>query len=135
MYAPEQINIVDEATVLSSNVAIDNLNNVDSDDDNDSEAIVRLDARLAPKKSIDVDTQISDRTVATTEGDRNRITHYIPGHCSHKKMVATSAVVDCMPKYKFNTWCISCQKGKMHVKPHAQNLWQEWAEHKLMFGI
>ena len=130
-YAPERINIVDEATLLSSNVAVDRLNNIDSDDDDDCEAIVRLDARPAPKKSIDIDTQLSDQTVATTEGDKNRITHYILGHSSHKKMVATSAVVDGMPKYsKFNTWCTSCQKGKMHVKPHAQNLWQERTEHK-----
>ena len=98
-YAPEQINIVDEAALLSSNVAVDKLNNIDSDDDDDCEAIVRLDARPAPKKTIDIDTQLSDRTVATTEGDRNRITHYILGHSSHKKMAATSAVVDGMPKY------------------------------------
>ena len=51
-YAPEQINIVDEATLLSSNVAVDKLNNIDSDDDDDCEAIVRLDARPAPKKTI-----------------------------------------------------------------------------------
>ena len=53
-YAPKQINIVDEATLLSSNVAVDNLNNIDSDDDDDCEAIVRLDARPAPKKSISI---------------------------------------------------------------------------------
>ena len=86
---------------------------------------------VIPKKSIDIDTQLSDSTVATTEGDRNRITHYILGHSSHKKMAATSAVVDGMPKYsKFNTWCTSCQKGKMHVNLHTQSLWQERAEHK-----
>ena len=92
---------------------------------------VRSDVRPAPKKSIDIDTQLSDRTVATSEGDRNRITLYILGHSSHKKMGTTSAVIDGTPKYcKFNTWCTSCQKGKMHVKSHAQNLWQVPAEHK-----
>ena len=49
-YVPERISTVDEATLLSSNVAVDKLNNIDSDDDDDCEAIVRLDARPAPKK-------------------------------------------------------------------------------------
>ena len=41
--------IVKEATLLSSNVAIDKVNNVNSDDDDDCEVIVWLDARPAPK--------------------------------------------------------------------------------------
>ena len=42
--------------------------------------------------------ETSDKTVALNENDRNRITHCLLGHVSHKKMAATSAVVDGMPK-------------------------------------
>ena len=78
-----------------------------------------------------IDTQLSDRTVAKTEDDRNRIVHHALGHISHNKMTATSTVVDGMPKYrKFDTWCTSCQKDKMHMLPHAHDLWNERAASK-----
>ena len=92
------------------------------------EAVVRLDARPAPENRIKINTELSDLTVAKTEDDENRIVHHVLGHVSHKKAHATSAVVDGMPKYsKFNTWCTSCQKGKMHMLPHAHDLWNERA--------
>ena len=92
------------------------------------EAVVRLDARPAPDSRIRISTELSDLTVAKTEDDQNRIVHHVLGHVSHKKASATSAVVDGMPKYsKFDTWCTSCQKGKMHMLPQAHDLWNERA--------
>ena len=78
-----------------------------------------------------IDTEMSDKTVALNENDRNRITHCLLGHVSHKKMAATSAVVDGMPKNtNFNTWCTLCNKGKMTHVLHAHDLWRERAAHK-----
>jgi hypothetical protein len=89
---------------------------------------VRLDARPAPQNRIKIDTEMSDKMIARTEDDRNRIVHHVLGHVCHNKAAATSAVVGGMPKYtKFDTWCTSCQKGKMTHLPHAHGLWRERA--------
>ena len=126
---PTETHYVDESDLLSS--VIKAYGGTDSADDGPGEATVRLDARPLPDNKITIDTQLSDRTVARTEDDRNRIVHHALGHVSHNKMAATSAVVDGMPKYsKFDTWCTCCQKGKMHMLPHAHNLWNERATHK-----
>ena len=79
---------VSESHLLSSINSANNLENEDPE-----EAVVRLDARPAPQNKIVIDTEMSDKTVALNENDRNRITHCLLGHVSHKKMAATSAVV------------------------------------------
>ena len=119
---------VDEAEMLSSINSIDRAFNAENA--LPEEAVVRLDARPAPDNKIKISTELSDQLVANTEDDQNRIVHHVLGHVSHNKAHATSAVVDGMPKYsKFNTWCTSCQKGKMHMLPHAHDLWNERAAH------
>ena len=100
-YAPYSANRVDEAALLASTILAYNANTNDP-----KEAAVRLDARPFLDKTINIDTQLSDRSVDKTEDDQNRIVHHALGHIDHKKLAATSAVVDGMPKYsKHNTWC------------------------------
>ena len=91
---------------------------------------MRLPTEAQPDSRIKIDGQMSDLHVARTEEDGSRIAHQMFGHISHRKMAATSAVVDSFPKYsKHATWCTSCHKGKMHMLPHSHNLWNERAEH------
>ena len=126
---PIETHYADESDLLSS--VIKAYSTESGAEDGPGEATVRLDARPLPDNKIVIDTQLSDRTVARTEDDRKRIVHHALGHISHNKMTATSTVVDGMPKYsKFNTWCTSCQKGKMHMLPHAHDLWNERAASK-----
>ena len=108
---PTEAHYVDESDLLSS--VIKAYSTDSGAEDGPGEATVRLDARPLPDNKITIDTTMSDRTVARTEDDRNRIVHHALGHVSHNKMAATSAVVDGMPKYsKFDTWCTCCQKAK-----------------------
>ena len=91
---------------------------------------MRLPTEAQPESRIKIDGQMSDLHVGRTEEDESRIAHQMFGHISHRKMAATSAVVDSFPKYsKHATWCTSCHKGKMAHLPHAHDLWKERAAH------
>ena len=116
---------VGESRLLSSCIAANNLESNEPE-----EAVVRLDARPAQSRTIKIDPEMSDNTVASTDDDHSAIAHHILGHVGHRKVRATSAVVDGMPKYSKNKiWCTSCHKGKMTHLPHAHDLWRERAEH------
>jgi len=99
---------VDESHLLSSNNTADDPENSDP-----AEAIVRLDARPSPENRIVIDPEISDGLVTKSDDDRARVVHHMLGHASSRKMAATSAAVDGMPKYsRFDTWCTSCHKAR-----------------------
>ena len=127
--APIARQYVDEADLLSSTINDFTLNTEEGS--LPEEAVVRLDTERMPENRIVIDGQTSDKLVARTDQDKDRIVHHIFGHTSHKKISATSAVVDGMPKYQhFNTWCTSCNKGKMHMLSHSHSLWNERAKNR-----
>ena len=115
--------VIDESTILSSAFSVD----ADERDDPE-EAIIRLATEVAPKNRLIINTTASDLTTMSEE-TKSRITHQAFGHVSHRKLMATSAVADGMPKMATcPTWCTSCHKGKMHVLPHPKNAWVERAK-------
>ena len=89
---------VDEAQLLSFTIAKDSI--LGNDEGSlPEEAVVRLPTTAQPDSRIKIDGQMSDLHVARTEEDEDRIAHQMFGHISHRKMAATSAVVDSFPKY------------------------------------
>ena len=79
---------MDEEDLLSSTIKAYNTEN--SDDNDPEEATVSLDARPMPDNKVVIDAQLSDRTVARTEDDHNRIVHHALGHggrsyCDHPR--------------------------------------------------